>query len=1039
MAGAGPPPRRDPLHGSSHRRRVHPQGADPRDRRRRRGRGRAIDGQALKGGDTMVWLTDTKGRRSASPLDKLAYVEIDADDGDRSRSASALAERRRDAAPDLLDRRLLFVTGKGGVGKTTIAAALALLAAEHGKRTLVVEVDAKGNLADLFERRSGRLRAHARCTRASSRCRWTPRSRSRSTSGSSCKLPVLGRLGPLARTLRLRRQRRAGREGDPHRRQVRAGRCASRSRAADYDLVVVDAAATGHIVGQLAAPQAIKELVQVGLVREPDRLDARHPRRPGAAPASSSSPRPRRCRSTRRSSWSTGCATETDVDLAAVVVNRVLPELFGTREEEVVRARCASPTRDRACWPRGRRRARPRCSTRRALAVTLRRTRAAHLARLRDEPSTCPLLYVPYLFARNHGAARHAHGRRRPRRGARVLMARAEPTAVDASSSCSRRKEIVISCGSGGVGKTTTAAAAGAMAAAQPRRQGARAHRRPGPAAGQRPRARGVRQRRDAGAAPRRSQAAGVEPRGELWAAMLDTKQSWDDLVLPPRARRGDRDAILDNPLYQNITGRFVQSHDYIAMERLYEIHASGAYDLIVVDTPPTRNAIDFLEAPERMADFFCSRLLRWLTLPYRVGGKRGARVLNVASRPFYQVADRILGSQFLEDIAEFFLLLPVDVRRVRRAGRGGRAAAARPAHDLRGRHHARGGAAARGRVLLRRSSTSASFHLGALVLNKVLPDYLLDRRRRARPPTSSPTTRRRSPRQLAGHRRCRRSPTRRAPLACCARSASRSATSRSSRCARPSCAPSSPACPRSSSRVPELRDRHRRRRRTGSRSATHLFGPSPEHDLPYHRLATTLVELARTNTALGGADARARRAARRRRWQPLADLSSPTSCCSRRSRARRATASSCSRRCGPTTGQTLLPARPRRHRRRRGRTAAASRRAWRDGRDRRGRHHGARRRRSGSASSASRCGAQRPARSRLVTRGDADHVRRRRRASSSARTSRSFDRFAPHDRRGHVPVRRRRDRVRERAPRRRRRDRPRRRARDAASRARTR
>ena len=98
---------------------------------------------------------------------------------------------------------------------------------------------------------------------------------------------------------------------------------------------------------------------------------------------------------------------------------------------------------------------------------------------------------------------------------------------------------------------------------------------------------------------------AGVEPRGELWAAMLDTKQSWDDLVRRHAPDAETRDAILANPLYQNITGKFVQSHDYIAMERLYEIHSSGRYDLIVVDTPPTRNAIDFLEAPERMADFF--------------------------------------------------------------------------------------------------------------------------------------------------------------------------------------------------------------------------------------------------------------------------------------------------------------------------------------------------------------------------------------------------------------------------------------------------
>ena len=91
-------------------------------------------------------------------------------------------------------------------------------------------------------------------------------------------------------------------------------------------------------------------------------------------------------------------------------------------------------------------------------------------------------------------------------------------------------------------------------------------------------------------------------------------------------------------------------------MERLFDIHQTGNYDLIVVDTPPTRNALDFLDAPARMADFFGGRLLRWLTAPYRVGGKRGARMINIASRPFYQMADRILGSQFLQDIAEFFL-----------------------------------------------------------------------------------------------------------------------------------------------------------------------------------------------------------------------------------------------------------------------------------------------------------------------------------------------------------------------------------------------
>jgi anion-transporting ArsA/GET3 family ATPase len=143
----------------------------------------------------------------------------------------------------------------------------------------------------------------------------------------------------------------------------------------------------------------------------------------------------------------------------------------------------------------------------------------------------------------------------------------------------------------------------------------------------------------------------GAHARGELWAAMLDTKASWDDLVRRHAPDRETADRILANPLYRNVTGTFVQSHDYIAMERLYELHSSGDWDLLVIDTPPSRHAIDFLEAPRRMADFFSSRFLRLLTAPAR------SRWATAASRPFYQIADRVLGSQFIEDIAEFFLL----------------------------------------------------------------------------------------------------------------------------------------------------------------------------------------------------------------------------------------------------------------------------------------------------------------------------------------------------------------------------------------------
>jgi anion-transporting ArsA/GET3 family ATPase len=211
-------------------------------------------------------------------------------------------------------------------------------------------------------------------------------------------------------------------------------------------------------------------------------------------------------------------------------------------------------------------------------------------------------------------------------------------------------KGIVVCCGSGGVGKTTTAAAAATMAAVNrdlkvlvitvdpaKRLANALGMERFG----------NTETRVDPAAFAK----AGVEPAGELWAAMLDTKQSWDDLIEQHAPDERTRDDILGNALYRNISGRFVQSHDYVAMERLYQIHQSGRYDLIVVDTPPTRNAVDFLDAPQRMADFFSSRLLRWLIAPYR------SRVVNLASKPFYSVADRILGTKFLQDISEFFIL----------------------------------------------------------------------------------------------------------------------------------------------------------------------------------------------------------------------------------------------------------------------------------------------------------------------------------------------------------------------------------------------
>jgi anion-transporting ArsA/GET3 family ATPase len=214
---------------------------------------------------------------------------------------------------------------------------------------------------------------------------------------------------------------------------------------------------------------------------------------------------------------------------------------------------------------------------------------------------------------------------------------------------------------------------------------------------------------------------AGVEPRGELWAAMLDTKQSWDDLIRQHAPDAATRDAILANPLYQNITGKFIQSHDYVAMERLYEIHTTGRYDLIVVDTPPTRNAIDFLDAPERMADFFSSRLLRWLIAPYR------SRVVSFASKPFYSVADRVLGSQFLSDIAEFFILFQSMYEGFVTRAKAVQHLVEGPATSFVVVSTLEA-APAREAEFFMELLAERKLHLGALVLNKVLPTFLLDR-----------------------------------------------------------------------------------------------------------------------------------------------------------------------------------------------------------------------------------------------------------------------------------------------------------------------
>ncbi len=138
---------------------------------------------------------------------------------------------------------------------------------------------------------------------------------------------------------------------------------------------------------------------------------------------------------------------------------------------------------------------------------------------------------------------------------------------------------------------------------------------------------------------------------GELWALMLDTKITFDDLVARYAATPEQASLILGNHLYRNIAGALSGTQEYMAMEKLYELHDEGRFDLIVVDTPPTRNALDFLDAPRRLTRFLDNRIFRMLIMPARTYMK----VVGVATQAFLRTVAKVVGSDVVKDAVEFF------------------------------------------------------------------------------------------------------------------------------------------------------------------------------------------------------------------------------------------------------------------------------------------------------------------------------------------------------------------------------------------------
>ena len=304
----------------------------------------------------------------------------------------------------LLERRLLFVTGKGGVGKTTIAAALGLLAASLGKRALVCEAEPRGALSAAYEcertgfeplKVSSGLYAMSMDTEASLR----------EYLKLNLRLPTAGRIGPVAHAFDFVATAAPG-----VREILTVGKLCWEVRERHYDLVIVDAATTGHFIGELAAPVGINELVRVGAVRSQTDWMLEilsDPAQTGVCIVAT----PEETPVNEALELAGRLEGETGVALAAVIANRVPPELFGRGDEEAFEALAGTSARRRLAavlaGAQGSRRdaaAVDAVIEAARLAIRVRRGGAEHLTRLRESvPAHVPLLYLPYLFGRSHG------------------------------------------------------------------------------------------------------------------------------------------------------------------------------------------------------------------------------------------------------------------------------------------------------------------------------------------------------------------------------------------------------------------------------------------------------------------------------------------------------------------------------------------------------------------------------------------------------------------------------------------------------------
>ncbi len=222
---------------------------------------------------------------------------------------------------------------------------------------------------------------------------------------------------------------------------------------------------------------------------------------------------------------------------------------------------------------------------------------------------------------------------------------------ADALETALAERRVIVVCGSGGVGKTTTAAALGLRAALKGRRVlvcTIDPSRRLATSLGL----------SQLSTKPRALDLRRFEPAegGSMSAMVLDPKTTFDALVMRYAKDEASRKRILGNRFYKQVSAALAGSYEYMAMEKLLELSADERFELVVLDTPPTRHALDFLEAPDRLVSFLDTRILRFFLKPYFVAGRLTLKIATRTGAMALRLIDRFLGLQFLQDLSEFFL-----------------------------------------------------------------------------------------------------------------------------------------------------------------------------------------------------------------------------------------------------------------------------------------------------------------------------------------------------------------------------------------------